>query len=74
VHAVYNACNNDGALVDGILRDADQNLAAPIALVLVTTAAAAAIHRRRTPTSADRALVMEATAPTGTPEPLRVSP
>jgi membrane protease YdiL (CAAX protease family) len=46
VHGVYNACNNDGALVDAILLDADQNLAAPIALVLVTTAAAAVIARR----------------------------
>jgi hypothetical protein len=47
VHGVYNACNNNGALVDGILRDADQNLAAPIALALVTTAAAVVIARRR---------------------------
>ncbi|MFI7583024.1 CPBP family intramembrane glutamic endopeptidase [Kocuria sp. M1N1S27] len=46
VHGVYNACNNNGALVDGLLQDADQNLAAPIALVVVTTAAAAAIHHR----------------------------
>jgi membrane protease YdiL (CAAX protease family) len=49
VHGVYNACNNNGGLVDGLLRDADQNLAAPIALVVVTAAAAAVIHRRRRP-------------------------
>ena len=46
VHAVYNACNNTGALLDGVLHGADHNLAAPIALVLVTTAAAVAIRRR----------------------------
>ncbi|MFF0945140.1 CPBP family intramembrane glutamic endopeptidase [Kocuria sp. CPCC 205300] len=48
VHGVYNACNNNGALVDGLLQGADQNLAAPIALVVVT-AGAAAIHHRSKP-------------------------
>ena len=33
VHGVYNACNNNGALLDHLLQDADQNLAAPIALL-----------------------------------------
>jgi membrane protease YdiL (CAAX protease family) len=46
VHGVYNACNNNGALLDHLLQDADQNLAAPIALFAVTTAAA--VHLKRT--------------------------
>jgi membrane protease YdiL (CAAX protease family) len=49
VHAVYNACNNRGALVDGLLEDADQNLAAPIALVLVTAVVAAILGGRLGP-------------------------
>ncbi len=46
VHGVYNACNNDGALLDDLLRGADQNLAAPIALVVVTAIVAAVLQRR----------------------------
>ena len=45
VHGIYNACNNDGALLDHLLQDADQNLAAPIALIAVTEAAA--VHLKR---------------------------
>lgn len=48
LHAIYKACNNEGALVDGMLDRADQNLAAPIALVLVTGIAAAVLRRRLT--------------------------
>ena len=50
VHAVYNASNNRGALVDSVLTGADQNLAAPIAMVLVTAAAALVLRRRLGPT------------------------
>jgi uncharacterized protein len=49
VHAIYNACNNRGGLVDTLLAGADQNLAAPIALVLVTAAAAVVLRRRLGP-------------------------
>ncbi len=49
LHGVYNASNNAGGLVDGLLNGADQNLAAPIALVLVTTAVAGYLHRRHEP-------------------------
>lgn len=40
LHGVYNASNNAGGLVDGLLEGADQNLAAPIALVAVAAAVA----------------------------------
>jgi uncharacterized protein len=53
VHGVFNASNNRGGLVDGLLQGADQNLAAPIAMVLVTALVAAAARRpsRRSPGS-----------------------
>lgn len=50
VHAVYNACNNRGGLLDTLLAGVDQNLAAPIALVLVTAAVALVLRRRVGPT------------------------
>jgi membrane protease YdiL (CAAX protease family) len=46
VHGVFNASNNRGGLVDGLLKDADQNLAAPIAMVVVTALVAVALRRR----------------------------
>jgi membrane protease YdiL (CAAX protease family) len=46
VHGVFNASNNRGGLVDGLLKDADQNLAAPIAMVVVTALVAVAVRRR----------------------------
>ncbi|HYP46229.1 MAG TPA: CPBP family intramembrane glutamic endopeptidase [Propionibacteriaceae bacterium] len=47
LHGVYNACNNAGGLADGLLQGADQNLAAPIALVVVTAAVAGHLRSRR---------------------------
>ncbi|HEX8510249.1 MAG TPA: CPBP family intramembrane glutamic endopeptidase [Propionibacteriaceae bacterium] len=47
LHGVYNASNNAGGLIDGLLEGADQNLTAPIALVLVTAAVAGYLHSRR---------------------------
>ncbi len=38
LHGVFNASNNRGGLVDGLLDGADQNLAAPIALVVLAAA------------------------------------
>ncbi|HEX8507922.1 MAG TPA: type II CAAX endopeptidase family protein [Propionibacteriaceae bacterium] len=46
LHGVYNASNNAGGLIDGLLEGADQNLAAPIALVVVTALAAGYLHSR----------------------------
>jgi CAAX protease family protein len=46
LHGVYNASNNRGGLADGLLKDADQNLAAPIAMVVVTALVAIALRRR----------------------------
>jgi membrane protease YdiL (CAAX protease family) len=51
LHGVYNASNNAGGLIDGLLNGADQNLAAPIALVVVTAAVAAHLHHRENPVS-----------------------
>ena len=51
LHGVYNASNNAGGLIDGLLDGADQNLAAPIALVVVTAAVAAHLHHREDPAS-----------------------
>jgi membrane protease YdiL (CAAX protease family) len=73
VHGVYNACNNDGGLLDALLRDADQNLAAPIALVLVTVAAAAAIRRRDRRAATEPAHAARGSRPRavpGTPAPM----
>ena len=47
LHGVFNASNNRGGLVDTLLDGADQNLAAPIAMVLVTVAVAAVVFGRR---------------------------
>jgi membrane protease YdiL (CAAX protease family) len=46
VHGVFNASNNRGGLVDGLLDGADQNLAAPIALVLLAAALAGVLRVR----------------------------
>lgn len=46
LHGVYNASNNSGGLVDGLLDGADQNLAAPIALVVVTVAVTIYLRER----------------------------
>ena len=46
LHGVFNASNNRGGLVDGLLDGADQNLAAPIAMILLTAAVAAALRSR----------------------------
>lgn len=45
LHGVFNASNNRGGLVDGLLEDADQNLAAPIAMVVVTALVAVALRQ-----------------------------
>jgi hypothetical protein len=49
---VFNASNNRGGLVDTLLDGADQDLAAPIAMVVVTVVVAAGVFGRR---SHDRA-------------------
>jgi hypothetical protein len=51
LHTVFNASNNDGGAIDGLLDGRDQNVVAVIAMVLVTAAVAAAVgtRRRRTP-------------------------
>jgi len=46
-HGVFNTSNNRGGIVDSLLDGADQNLAAPIAMILVTLAVAIVLHRRR---------------------------
>lgn len=46
LHGVFNASNNQGGLVDGVLTGADQNLTAPIAMVLLTAVVAAALRGR----------------------------
>jgi membrane protease YdiL (CAAX protease family) len=46
LHGVYNASNNQGGLVDGLLAGADQNLAAPVALVLLTGGVAIVLRVR----------------------------
>jgi hypothetical protein len=45
VHGVFNASNNRGGLMDGLLKDADQNLAAPIAMVVVMALVGVAARR-----------------------------
>ena len=46
VHAVFNASNNEGALVDNVLDGANQNVAGPVAMVLATAVTAACIRDR----------------------------
>jgi membrane protease YdiL (CAAX protease family) len=46
LHAMFNASNNRGGLVDRLLQGSEPDLAAPIALVLVTVAAAVATRGR----------------------------
>ena len=66
LHGVFNASNNRGGLVDGLLQGADQNLAAPIAMAVVTALAAVAgrrFHRgrHRSPATAPSPLVAQPT-------------
>ena len=46
LHAVFNASNNAGGLVDGVLSGADQGLAAAVAVALLTAAAALLVRER----------------------------
>ena len=66
VHGVFNASNNRGGLVDGILKGADQNLAAPIALVVVTALVAVA-GRRYSRAAAPSGSAADPVRPSGSP-------
>ena len=46
LHAVFNASNNEGALVDNFLDGANQNVVGPVAMVLATAVLAACIRER----------------------------
>jgi membrane protease YdiL (CAAX protease family) len=46
LHAIFNASNNEGALVDNFLDGANQNIVGPAAMVLVTVITAVCVRDR----------------------------